>query len=120
ESDESAIHGLARLLEELSPCRAEEVLVWLNLSLGDGPRSRVLLRPEGSTGMAEEHFKLPVLVAIEEQAGAVAACHDGDLLLSCALRARSEHEAACSEVDRHIVVLEELNQWDAQQLGGEL
>src|SRR6266699_837091 len=52
-------------LLELPPRGCERVLIGSELTLGDGPRAQILLRPEWTTGMDEEDFEAARGTAVE-------------------------------------------------------
>src|SRR5262249_6679511 len=70
EIDERAVGGLVSgFFCELSPSHRHELLTGLNLALGDRPVTDVLLDPERSGLMGQEHLKAAVPAAPEQDAG---------------------------------------------------
>src|SRR5688572_29400672 len=55
QRDERAVERLPHLLEELAPGGGEAVFSVVELALGDRPGAEILLGPEGSTWMHQEH-----------------------------------------------------------------
>src|SRR5512132_1451600 len=68
--DERMVGGLVSgFFRELSPSHRHELLTGLNLALGDRPVADVLLDPERSTLMGQEHLQAAVPPAPEQDAG---------------------------------------------------
>ena len=68
EFQEVALEGESGLLGELALGGSERFFVVDELTLGDGPRGGVFLRPQWSAEVDEEDFESPRAFAIEEYA----------------------------------------------------
>src|SRR5438132_2490007 len=66
ERDERSRGLDAGFLEEFAPASGEGILAVVELSLGNGPRAGVLLRPEGPARMRQQHLEAAVAPAVEQ------------------------------------------------------
>src|SRR5688572_28998955 len=71
---EIAVNGGPGLLQELPLRRLQRIFSSVEFSLGQGPRPRILLGPQGATGMNQEDLDA-ISSAIQQQTGALFCRH---------------------------------------------